>query len=79
MPAKDRIKQYKVITIKRTIPGTASGNRNLLAPAKSVGDFKIAPGSAKADLVRPTTAGFSQFGLSEAQTAESINAPITGA
>ena len=71
IPPKDRIKNYKIHTIKRAIPSAMPAITKGLLPQKSA-DFKIAPTSAKWEVdKRPVTAAFSMQGMSEATTAVS--------
>ena len=73
-PAKDRIKNYKCRSIKRTIPSAAAPTQivqrnNFIQGSKSQADFKMIPSTTK-EGTRPITAGImSNFGQSEAPTA----------
>lgn len=75
IPARERIKQYKTKNIRRNLPSAlppkAQAGKSRMLGVQSQADLKAAA-SAKG-MARPTTAGLSAFGQSEALTAASAN------
>lgn len=73
IPPKDRIKNYKVHSIKKSIPSALPPVMKGLSSSQKSADFRIAPHSAKWEVEkRPVTSAFSNQFLSEATTAPTV-------